>query len=1077
MYKHSKFIASLISLVMIFSIVVSSFSVVHASAPIKRSPATVIPNKKTPPTIEAPNPIRSRPLKLTNTEAPAQAKGVSYKLKEGVERLPSDMDYNLEQIKIDEFASFDTSTQDQTKDLGKVNGIKYRPGSKFLVLPKELSSASKLQKNKIYINENEGLAYRVLEEGKTDSNGNSQYVVDNPNLTEIFESYKIPAQDIKLTTGNIAYMAPGVELDPASGMTKDYYAAAGDNGYISGYKKEGNKHILNLTANKIIFQYPSKEDKQKTKEEKEKAEKEKFEGAWWDKEKGTDLKGFEGKDELSVEVAIKKGQIVIEDPVFHADFDFHWTSWMKADFYFESKTKADVTFVGDLSIDKSMEACIFGYDINLGSIGGEGDGNRAFVGIFLVMGANGKVHVEVRTTTTGSARAGYEYKALGFGLLPYKVGPYCRYKPTGFDADFQIDGELHLVMACVPQVGVIIWGHNIGALQIWVGYKADAKFGISGGGGSTTDTSLASHASLEASGFAKLLGILFDKEYEIFKLEFPLYSGEWVVGEKVNAAGGDGIVTIAVTPSFLVKADAYYDTIEGQIVFGEDKLPFANRDYQIEIWNSSLKELKTTIPGYTDAEGKFNINSRGYSYNLLPTDRVVIDIEQFDIYIDDSAEKYFKVGDKVYELTEIKSKDVKASVPFTKIDFNVDTVNDLITGTVTGKYGQFSGPIDIKVVNKNFSEKKYKTAVVDGIFSLKVPIDQNTWNVWAEINCDGFIFPDNKGVCREPNLGALEIHFYNDYTQIESNINRAEIDVELNIPTLNIPGMRPPSKQQGSIIANIDKDDAGNKVIRPTKVFGTITNSGEMGSALVQGGDYIRDSRISNTSVEPYTGSVKITSLPIKSAMLDIINKKDRSNLTDPIVNTPGWTAVTQAKRIIMEGEATSAALFEFDKPEVLAYEIEIEYEGLTKTVRYNPFVFHYERTLQNIDEFARQPLQKDITIITEDKKDAIINPADSSLNKWQGSWITNIGAMQLKQEGNFINGTIIQNGKEYAIEGSISNGVFRGSILLPSESSIFGDITSFEMDMSSDGRSINFKSFGMNTKLKGLNGTKAIKQ
>ena len=58
----------------------------------------------------------------------------------------------------------------------------------------------------------------------------------------------------------------------------------------------------------------------------------------------------------------------------------------------------------------------------------------------------------------------------------------------------------------------------------------------------------------------------------------------------------------------------------------------------------------------------------------------------------------------------------------------------------------------------------------------------------------------------------------------------------------------------------------------------------------------------------------------------------------------------------------------------------------------------------------------------------------------------------------------------------TISNGVFKGSILIPSESSIFGDITSFEMNMSGDG-SISFKNFGTNTKLKGLNGTKALKQ
>lgn len=1112
MFRQNKFIAFMVTLVMVLSILVSPFSAVHANAPMKKPPAETAPDAKTR-VISDPNQMITRPITKVNPETASTAKGVSYKLRDGVERLPSNIDYNLEQIKLDEFASYDSDTSDQTIDINNVKGIRHTPGSKFMV-SKESTNSPMLQKNKIYIDEVEGLAYRVLENGETNPDGDRQYVVDNPDLSEIFESYKIPAQDIRLTTGNIAYMAPGAELDPASGMMKNYYAGIGDEfSYISSIKHESNKHIINFKANKVLFQYPSKEDREKAEKEKEKADKEKFKTDWWDKEKGKDLKGFDNTNQNTIEVVIKKGQVIIEDPVFHADFDFHWTSWMKADFYFESKTKAEITFLGDIAIDKGMEACIFGYDIDLGSIAGEGKGNRAFVGIFLVVGANGKVHVEVKTTTTGSARAGFEYKALGFGLLPYKVGPYCRYRPTGFDAEFQIDGEIHLIIACVPQVGVIIWGHDIVALQIWAGLSADAKFGVKGGGGSTTDSSAGAHASFESNGFAKLIGVLFDKQYEIFKLDFPIYKGEWVTGEKIGGTGGDGIVTTRVVPHFLINADAYYDTIEGQILYGEDKLPFANRDYNIEIWNTSLKELKITIPGHTDAEGKFIINSNGYSYNILPTDRIIIDIEQFEVYIDDSAKNYFKVDDKVYELTEIRSKDVNAGVPFTKIDFNVDAVNDIITGTVTGKYGLFSGPVDIKIVNKDFSEKSYKTAAVEGIFTLKAPIDENTMSVWVEVNCDGLKFPDNQGVSRPPNIDALEIFLYNDYTEVESAGNNNVTDVELRMPNISNSGLKLPNKSLDLKALNIDKDDEGNEVVRPIRVFGTITNNGEMGPAAVQGEDYVRNAKLSNIPVEPYTGDVKITSLPITSAMLDIINKKDRSNLTDPIAHTSGWTATAQAKQIVMEGIATSASLFEFANPEVLAYEIEIEYEGYYKTIRYNPFVFHYENTLQDINNFANRPIQKNITIITDNKKDAISNPGDmmnpgnimdkigqsnkmlqsiiatpennieqkntnaqgsGTTNQWQGTWMTNVGLMELTQKGTTITGTITKGNTVYMLDGDVSNGAFKGSYLAPSATSLFGDIVTFEMDLSTDGKSINFKNFESGANLMGLKGTKA---
>ncbi len=752
--------ARMVLLVMTFSIVLSPFSIVHAGAPTLKTPTLEIPVINPPSTL---TPSINEPTipRMMRKEAPARAKGVSYKLKAGVEKLPSDIDYNLEQIELDEFAAFDSDAKipgEQALDPNKVKGIKYNPGSKFMVMPKNAAAAFTPKANKIYIDENEGTAYRVLGVGKTDSEGNSQYAVETPALTNIFEFYTIPKQDIKLTTGNIAYMAPGVVLAPGSGMRRNYVAAAGDNGYISGYKREGNRHILNLTASKIIFQYPSKEEEEKTKEEREKAEKEKFKGDWWEKEQNSDLRGFEEEDELKVAIAIKEGTIVIEDPTFHADFDLNWlTTQVKADFYFESKTQADVTFVGDLSINKSMEACIFGYDIDLGTVLGKEKSNKAFVGIFLVIGANGKVHVEVRTITTGDARAGYAFKALGYGLIPYSLGPYVTYRPTSFDATFAADGELHATLACVPQVGVIIWGTEIGALQIWLGFKADAEFSASGGGGSGGDASISSKGSLDLNAFAEMVGYLFGKRYSIFYLDFPIYHGEWDVGAEITGGGGDMIRKAA--PSFFVKVDASTNIIEGKIVFDKDAKPFANRVYAIEVWNSG--KLKTTLPGVTDGEGKFQSNPM--AYNLIPTDKVVVYIVQSEI---------FEIDNQKYKV-EGRSKEIAATVPFTSLDFNVDTFNDVITGTVSGKY---TGPVDIKVVNMDFSEKKYAANAVNGIFSLPVPINENTYNVWGEINFEGSKFPGNQGVCRTLNLDALEINFYNEFEPEVINANTIKIE-------------------------------------------------------------------------------------------------------------------------------------------------------------------------------------------------------------------------------------------------------------------------------------------------------------
>lgn len=61
-------------------------------------------------------------------------------------------------------------------------------------------------------------------------------------------------------------------------------------------------------------------------------------------------------------------------------------------------------------------------------------------------------------------------------------------------------------------------------------------------------------------------------------------------------------------------------------------------------------------------------------------------------------------------------------------------------------------------------------------------------------------------------------------------------------------------------------------------------------------------------------------------------------------------------------------------------------------------------------------------------------------------------------------------------IVGTVSNGVFKGSCLVPSERG-FGDIVSIEMVVSAVGKSISFRNIGANDRLRGLSGTRATRQ
>lgn len=1122
MNKHKRSMALLISLVLIFSIMLSPFSDVYASVPTIKPPAINTPPIKAP-AIKAP---------LRRLETPARVQGVQYEFKDEVKRIPASMEYDFKPLSLDKFASFDLKAQvpsagtgitlpnislpggaapqpasaaegEKEISLDKINGIRYPAGSKILDIPQSAASSFKPNVNDIYIDEKMGTAFRVLDTEGADSEGNPQYVVETPELTDVFKSYTIPEQTVDLTTGNIAYIAPEFELSPDSGMPKNYIAAAGVSDYVS-FKQEGNKHILTLKPGVTIFEYPSKEEQKADKEAKEKAKKEKFKGDWWEKDQYGDLRGVENESSLSVNVKLKGGTITIEDPKFHAYFDLNpLTTHVEADFYFDSKATADVTLEGDVTFNKTIEKCVYGYDIDLGKVLGDEKGNKAFVGIFLVIGVEGKIHVEVRTITTGDARAGFAYKAFGYGSIPYFAGPYATFRPASFDMSFTVDGEINTTLACVPQVGVIIWGKELGALQIWVGFKSKATFSASGGGGSGGAQDFKASGSISLDAFGELVGYLLGDRYSIFYIDYPLYKGEWSVGEETSGSGGDMVREVA--PQMIVLADAYTNTIEGKVLFdtsseprtgyaGDNadiesaKRPYANGRYEVEVWEYS--KLKYTIPGLTDAEGNFKIQDPA-RYSIVPTDKVIVKIENSPIF-DVDQKKYKVVGN---------SRDIKATVPFGKLDFNVDSFNDVITGRVSGNY---TGPVQLTIQDTNFKPTILNVNAVNGIFTYAYPIDENIYNVNALINFEGSKFPDNQGVIRERNIDSLTINIYNDFKPVEGSNAAADtkerkttlgrsIDSNISLPS-SITNAQGRLDRLGELPTQdlTGQDIEGNKFIKPTKVFGSITNKGDMGWIQNQGDEYVRPGT-SNSALKHYSGNIKITSIQVQSAleaMLEDMKGPHDNWLPKPESGWVPWTAATQAQQAMrlkpvkdsgspmgyrIEQIPTSASQFEFDKPDVVAYVIEVEHEGLKLTKTYNPYAYHYNNNQQTIEDFIG-PLKEAITLVTEEKIDSIVNPADV-MNEWQGAWMTQMGKMELTQKGASITGSIIQDNAVYTVEGTISNGVFKGSYLVPSATGGFGDIVSFEMDISADGKSISFKSIGAGAKLKNLNGTKAIKQ
>lgn len=1036
---------------------------------------------------------------LKRLETPARVKGVNYEFKDEVKRVPESAEYNFDPLTLDKFASFQLQDDMGSKpgalipdaapaldkgenslSIDKINGIKYPAGSKLMTLSNRTAGFSP-SKNEIYIDEKMGTAFRVLDTQTTDNEGKMQYVVETPELAEVFKSYTIPEQTISLTTGNIAYMAPGFELSPESGMRSSYEAKAGISDYVS-FRQEGNKHIITLKPGKTIFEYPSKEEKEQTEEEKKKAEKEKFEGDWWEKDQSGDLRGVEDESSLSVEVKVKEGTIIVEEPKFHAYFDLNpLTTQVVADFYFDAKATADVTLEGDVTFNKTLEKCVYGYEIDLGKVLGDEKGNKAFVGIFLVIGVEGKIHVEVRTITTGDARAGFAYKAFGYGSIPYFVGPYATYRPATFDMSFTVNGEINTTLACVPQVGVIIWGKELGVLQIWVGFKSKAVFSASGGGGSGGAQDFKASGSISLDAFGELVGYLLGSKYSIFYIDYPLYKGEWSIGEEASGSGGDAVRE--VKPLMFVSADAFSDSIQGRVLFdtvgktaagysgggaavGSAQKPYSNGRYEIEVWDHD--KVKYRIPGLTNNEGSFTIKDAA-RYDIRPSDRIMVKIENSPVF-DIDGKKFRVVGN---------SSKIEPKVPFSAMDFNVDSVNDIITGRVSGGY---NGPVQLTITDTGFRTTSLAVNAVNGIFSYECPIDESLYSANAVISFEGSKYPDSAGVTRKRNIDAFTINLYNDFKEPDE-ISGQDTLAAKGAGILPRTGLKPLNGTNGDLTA---QDIEGNRFIKPMKVFGTITNKGDMGWIQNRGEEYARGGNPADTA-KPYNGNVKITSIQVQSALEAMLedSKGPHDNwLPKPKSDWVEWTAEAQSRQAIeLRPDArtgsinhlpTSAAEFEFNDPDVVAYRVEIEYEGLKLTREYNPFVYHYNNNQQSLNDFIG-PLKEAINLVSEEKEDTVVNPSDV-MNQWNSSWVTRMGNMVLEQKGSDLTGSIIQGDNVFKLEGKISGGTFKGSCLMPSDSG-FGDIISFEMYISPDGKSISFKSFGADNTLKALNGTTASKQ
>jgi hypothetical protein len=936
-------------------------------------------------------------------------------------RIPQGLSYKVREMKINELKGLNPNAIDTVKLPGPIalpgtqinippvsesvndlNELKFPIGSKYMII--DQNDPNFIPKpGEIYIDEYKKIAVKILGSATTDSSGHKIVPVIQPEFSEIFESYKIPAQTVKLNEANVSYKRSGVSVTTLPENPPSQQVAALGPFKLSPTASSDDIMFKLSFSDVTLYEYPQKElDENPDEIKKDGKEKAEDDGSMRDNQSDTSdgdktqkenppppsLEGVDEKSDFSMKVYIESGEIKIHKPSFFAEADIGIIN-QEIKLGLDYQTDMNLTIKGSLKFDKVIETCILGYDVEIPY-------GRAFVGVFLVVDAKGKVTVTTKVTTMGHIETGF--KASAFLFVPYYVGPYCAYKPDSIDVGFTADGEISAMVAAVPKIGLTIFDYNIGELQLWAGVKANAKFHIEADAYAdlnNLDNSTASgqgSGSLKVDFFVDLVGYLLNKRYDIFYKEFNMFDGAWAAGQEVKGGGTDTERILSANVG--VMADAYTDIIKGSVKTIGSDIPYkgANLTVHVQHSNGQIDNKNVT----TNAEGYFEVMAAELDKvkTILPTDRVWADIntqvvtstatnkdgKTVNVWIDQSESNANLTQDpnlkgRIIGYTE----HAEPTVPFDKVSFATDAFNDIVRGQVSGEY---TGVIQV-IYEKPGANPVQKTAQVNkGEFLYELPANfiQKEDKYTVRIPFEGVYFPKYQET-KSPELPYLKINY------------------------------------------NVDKNH---------NITGSVENM--MGEYDLQYGASSYSESASNKFKRAYTGSVKLMAFGGSNTVVAQQNAV--------AVNQRFQGTLLKLPYILPQLNTTlPSSKFAFSNP-MLRFVIAIEHDGIVKRISYDP-IADLAKRLNSAQQIAA-------TNPVNDKVSSIINPAD--LSTWAGVWECEyLGSVVFRVDGDKITGTY-DNGN-WLLNASVTNNKLVGTL---DENG--GEPKSFEFTLSSDGKVLSGK-------------------
>ncbi|MCX7841629.1 MAG: stalk domain-containing protein [Clostridia bacterium] len=407
------------------------------------------------------------------------------------------------------------------------------------------------------------------------------------------------------------------------------------------------------------------------------------------------------KEGKRIEVALK-GSLNLDSPAVEVKY----TKDNGYKFVFFASQTAEVKAEMLAEIKKDVKIPLYDFTI-------PAKGCKITVGFFLVLGVDGRITMDYSVKQSSGIRAGLQGDTsyyLPSSLNTVKEVSFT-FTPMGLSLSADVKGETSLL----AEVAFDVLGKCKVIFDNKLGVLLEAKAGLQGGG---------DYLSIKGDGFVKINGRIkvksFDKSKTIYEYKYPLFN---YVKER---SGGYSID--------ITEACAYKDIIKGKIAEKATAKPYANKEIQLKINDSSGNEK--VLSTVTDNSGAF--------------------IKPYDL------KKGSMVRIKVPGSSNIWSYPREASFPFDHVaieaaDYLTDTVNGYLSGSGQDD-STYNGPVSIYIERSNNISLhpqdnislpveyaiKLNAQSTGGKFKLQGADIRPFDKVYAVLEKDGFVFSSNK---------------------------------------------------------------------------------------------------------------------------------------------------------------------------------------------------------------------------------------------------------------------------------------------------------------------------------------------